>query len=762
MSMNIYVDESLGLFHLQSKGTSYIIQLVEGYPSHVYWGSRLRHDSTLTDALQIRERSSFSPNPVPGKPSLSLDALPQEYPQYGTSDFRRPAYQAQLADGSRITELKYAGYAVTSGKPSLEGLPAVYAESEDEAQTLELILKDSYAGLTVKLLYTVFADHNAIARSVRFEHNGDAPLRLEQALSASVDFADSAYDTLHLSGAWARERHVQRRALVPGAAVALESRRGSSSHQLNPFMALLRHGADEDHGDVYGFSLVYSGSFAAVAEVEQFGTTRVNIGINPFDFSWLLEPGQTFQTPEAVLVYSGEGLGGMSRTYHRLYRTRLSRGVHRDKARPILVNNWEATYFNFDADKITAIAKEAGPLGIELFVLDDGWFGKRDNDDSSLGDWFEHSRKLPGGLADLAGRVNAEGLQFGLWVEPEMVSPDSELYRKHPDWCLHAEGRRRTEARNQLILDLSRPEVCDYLYETLSAVFASAPITYVKWDMNRNMTEIVSAAAAPERQKETAHRYMLGLYNLMEKLTSRFPDILFESCSGGGGRFDPGMLFYMPQTWTSDDTDAIERLAIQYGTSIVYPASSMGAHVSAVPNHQVERTTSLAIRGDVAMSGNFGYELDLTAFTEAEKNLAAKQIAQYKEIRTLVQQGDMYRLSSPFEGSGDTAWMFVSEDKTEAFVAYFRVLAKPNAPIARLVLKGLNPELDYVLETGAADSPDSHGAADTAAADSTAPFQPAFGGTPYGGDRLMRIGLVVSDLRGDFASCTYRLRAVKR
>ncbi|MNB75525.1 Alpha-galactosidase [compost metagenome] len=761
MSMNIYVEESLGLFHLQSKDTSYIIQLVEGYPSHVYWGSRLRHDSSLTDALQLRERSSFSPNPVPGKPSLSLDALPQEYPQYGTSDFRRPAYQAQLADGSRITELKYAGYAISSGKPVLEGLPAVYAESDDEAQTLELTLKDDYAGLTVKLLYTVFAGHSAIARSVHFEHNGTEPLRLEQALSASVDFADSSYDTLHLSGAWVRERHIQRRALVPGAAVSLESRRGSSSHQLNPFLALLRPGADEDNGDVYGFSLVYSGSFAAVAEVEQFGTTRVNIGINPFDFSWLLEPGQTFQTPEAILVYSGEGLGGMSRTYHRLYRTRLCRGVHRDQARPILVNNWEATYFDFDADKITAIAKEAGPLGIELFVLDDGWFGKRDNDNSSLGDWFEHSRKLPGGLADLAGRVNEEGLQFGLWVEPEMVSPDSELYRKHPDWCLHAEGRRRTEARNQLILDLSRPEVCDYLYETLSAVFSSAPITYIKWDMNRNMTEVVSAAAGPERQKETAHRYMLGLYNLMERLTARFPDILFESCSGGGGRFDPGMLFYMPQTWTSDDTDAIERLAIQYGTSIVYPASSMGAHVSAVPNHQVERTTSLAIRGDVAMSGNFGYELDLTAFTEAEKSLAAQQIAQYKEIRTLVQQGDMYRLLSPFEGSGDTAWMFVSEDKTEAFVAYFRVLAKPNAPITRLTLKGLDPELDYVLETGAAGSSDSHGTAD-AAADSTAPFQSAFGGAPYGGDRLMRIGLVVSDLRGDFTSCTYRLRAIKR
>lgn len=746
--MNIHVDETLGLFHLQSKDSSYIIQLVEGYPAHVYWGAQLRHDSSLASALELRTRCSFSPNPVPTNHKVSLDTLPQEYPQYGTSDFRQPAYQVMLDNGSRITELKYSGYRVNQGKPALDGLPSVYTESDNEASTLELVLTDDLAGLTVTLLYTVFANHSAITRSARFEHKGGAPIRLEQAMSASVDFADSNYDALFLSGAWARERHVQRRRLGPGA-LRLESRRGSSSHMMNPFLALLRPEATEDYGDVYGFSLVYSGSFAAEAEVEQFGQTRVSIGINPFDFSWLLEPGQSFQTPETVLVYSGEGLGGMSRTYHRLYRTRLCRGVHRDKERPILVNNWEATYFDFDADKIEAIAKAAGPLGIELFVLDDGWFGKRDNDDNSLGDWFEHSTKLPGGLAELAGRVNREGLQFGLWVEPEMVSPDSELYRNHPDWCLHAEGRRRTEARTQLILDLSRKEVCDYLYETLSAVFSSAPITYVKWDMNRNMTEIASAAAPAERQKETAHRYMLGLYDLMERLTSRFPDILFESCSGGGGRFDPGMLYYMPQTWTSDDTDAIERLAIQYGTSIVYPASSMGAHVSAVPNHQVDRITSLAIRGDVAMSGNFGYELDLTHFTDAEKRLAAKQIAQYKEIRSLVQQGDLYRLQSPFEGKGDTAWMFVSEDRSEAFVAYFRVLGEPNGPIRRLMLKGLDPQQEYVIETGA-----------SADAEGDAPFHPAFEGARFGGDRLMRIGLVVSDLRGDFASCTYRLRAV--
>ncbi|MGN8230943.1 alpha-galactosidase [Paenibacillus polymyxa] len=756
--MNIHVNEALGLFHLQSKDCSYIIQLVEGYPAHVYWGAQLHHDQSLASILELRERCSFSPTPVSSSRTISLDTLPQEYPQYGTSDFRQPAYQVALADGTRTTELKYSGYRIEPGKPKLEGLPSVYTESDDEATTLFLILEDQYSGLKTTLLYTVFANHSAIARSALFEQKGSATINIEHAMSASVDFADSNYQALYLSGAWVRERHIQRRDLGPGS-IRLESRRGSSSHQMNPFLALLRPDATEDRGDVYGFSLIYSSNFVAQAEVEQFNQTRVSIGINPFDFSWRLEPGQSFQTPEAVLVFSEEGLGGMSRTYHRLYRTRLCRGAYRDKERPILVNNWEATYFDFDADKIEAIAKEAGPLGIELFVLDDGWFGKRDNDDSSLGDWFEDRRKLPGGLADLAKRVNEQGLQFGLWVEPEMVSPDSELYRSHPDWCLHAEGRRRTEGRSQLVLDLSRKEVCDYLYETLSSVFSIAPITYVKWDMNRNMTEIASATTPSERQKETAHRYMLGLYDLMERLTSQFPDILFESCSGGGGRFDPGMLYYMPQTWTSDDTDAIERLAIQYGTSIVYPASTMGAHVSNVPNHQVGRITSLAIRGDVAMSGNFGYELDLTAFTNEEKELAAKQIAQYKEIRSLVQQGDMYRLLSPFEGRGDTAWMFVSEDQSEAFVAYFRVLAEPNGPIRRLTLKGLDPDKKYIIEHGATGNTAVH-AGNTLVEDGDSPFCVAFDGEIFGGDRLMKIGLVVSDLSGDFASSTFRLKAI--
>ncbi|GIP53403.1 alpha-galactosidase [Paenibacillus vini] len=729
--MPIFFDEAQNLFHLQSQNSSYIIQLVRGYAAHVYYGRKLRQDSNLKGMLSFNERASFSPNPIPDDKSISLDTLPQEYPQYGSSDFRSPAYQVKLANGTRVTELAYRTHRILQGKPELKGLPAVYTEHESEAETLELELSDAVSGLTVILSYTVFADSAAITRSARIVNESGAPLELERALSASLDFADSDYDALYLSGAWARERHVQRRRLAPGV-TGIGSRRGSSSHQQNPFFALLRPDANERQGEVYGVSLVYSGNFIAEAEVEQFGMTRLQIGLNPFDFSWHLEPGESFQTPEAVLVYSNEGLGGMSREYHRLYRTRLCRGQHRDRERPILVNNWEATYFDFNADKIEAIAQAGSKLGIELFVLDDGWFGRRDRDNSSLGDWFEDRRKLPGGLKDLANRVKATGLQFGLWFEPEMVSPDSDLYRSHPDWCLHVPDRRRTEAREQLVLDMSRSDVREYLYERLSDIFSTVPVTYVKWDMNRNMTEIGSSEIPADRQKEIAHRYILGLYELLERLTGEFPHILFESCSGGGGRFDPGMLYYMPQTWTSDDTDAVERLKIQYGTSLVYPVSTMGAHVSAVPNHQVERTTSLTFRGDVAMSGNFGYELDLTKFTAEEQETAKQQIETYKEIRGLVQQGELYRLLSPFEGN-ETSWMFVSRDRNEALLFYFKVLAEPNAPLRNVKLEGLDPEKNYCLEAS---------------------------GEIYGGDRLMALGLPVSSLRGDFASMWVRLKAV--
>lgn len=729
--MGIFFDRERQTFHLQTPGTSYIFTIVEGkYPAHVYWGQRLRQ-STWPGGLTLRERASFSPTPDPDRARVSLDTLPQEYPGYGSGDFREPAYQFRLADGTTVAELVYREHVIFAGKPKLEGLPATYAESDDEAQTLELTLHDPHSGMLAILSYTVFEQFDAIVRSVRFVNEGGRPVRLLRAASLSVDFNHDSFDLVHLNGAWANERHVARRPLVQGRQ-GFESRRGASSHQHNPFLALAAPDAGEERGDVYGFSLVYSGSFAASAEVDQFRTARVTLGLNPFDFEWLLESGQSFQTPEAVLVYSSEGLGGMSRTYHRLYRTRLCRGEYRDRTRPVLVNNWEATYFDFDADKIEAIAAAGSKLGIELFVLDDGWFGRRDDDTTSLGDWKVDLNKLPQGLDDLAKRVNGHGLKFGLWFEPEMISPDSDLYRAHPDWCLHVEGRRRTQGRRQLILDLSREDVCDYIIETVGGVLASAPIAYVKWDMNRNMTEIGSALLPPERQRETAHRYMLGLYRVLETITSRFPHILFESCSGGGGRFDPGMLHYMPQTWTSDNSDAVCRLKIQYGTSLVYPISSMGAHVSAVPNHQVHRLTSLKMRGDVAMSGNFGYELDLTKFTEDEQAEVKAQVAAYKELRELVQFGDLYRLKSPFEGN-ETAWMIVSADKSEAFVAYFRVLAQPNAPLEWLRLAGLDPAADYAVD--------------------------GTEGT-FGGDQLIYAGLAIGELHGDFQSATWRLKRI--
>jgi alpha-galactosidase len=734
--MGIFFDSINQTFHLQAKHSSYIMQLVQSqYLAHVHWGTKVR-GTNLGSLLAMKSRCSFSPSTDPENLSLSLDTLPQELPAYGTSDFRVPVCEVQVANGSTASEFVYESHRIYSGKPQLEGLPATYAETDEEAVSLDIILIDKVIGLKAILTYTVFHDLNAIVRSVRYVNVSQQPQRLQRALSMGIDFAHAEFDMLHLSGSWARERHIQKRSLTPGAAV-IESRRGASSHSLNPFMALLSKDANEDNGEAFGFSLVYSGSFLGQAEVDPYGTTRVVMGINPFDFSWLLEPGQAFQAPEVVLVHSAEGIGGMSRTYHKLYRTRLCRGEYRDQTRPVLVNNWEATYFNFNADKIEQLAAAGQELGIELLVLDDGWFGKRDKDNSSLGDWFVDQSKLPGGMADLVSRVNERGLSFGLWFEPEMVSPNSELYRAHPDWCLHVPERRRTEARHQLILDYSRADVRDYIVTVMTDILAGSPIRYVKWDMNRNMTEIGSALLPPERQRETAHRYMLGLYEVMERITTAFPHILFESCSGGGGRFDPGMLYYMPQTWTSDNTDAVERLKIQYGTSIVYPISSMGAHVSAVPNHQVKRVTPIEMRGHVAMSGNFGYELDLTVFTEEEKEIVKQQIADYKVLRPLIQFGDFYRLLSPFDNN-ETAWMFVSEDKKEALVAHFQVLSEPNAPLRKLRLKGLDPDFDYSISQDISSRDEEQ---------------------QFGGDELMHIGLNLPFARGDFRSLLFHLKA---
>lgn len=729
--MGIKFDSKNKTFHLQAKDTSYVMEVVrDGYLLHRYWGRKI-NEYHHSNHLQLLDRG-FSGNPYKEDRTYSLDTLPQEYPQYGNTDYRKPAYQIQLENGSTVTDLRYHSHTIYKGKAVLDGLPSTYVENAEEAETLEITMADSLIGLKVLLSYTVFEQFNVITRSVRFVNEGTRSLELLNALSLCVDFRDAEFDFLHLHGAHVKERHIERSPLRHGIQ-SIESTRGASSHQHNPFIALLRKGATEDSGEVYAFNLVYSGNFLAQAEVDQFRNTRVTMGINPFDFSWKLEPGEAFQTPEAVMVYSSEGLGSMSRTFHDLYRTRLVRGTYRDKERPILVNNWEATYFDFNAEKILNIAEVGRELGIELFVLDDGWFGKRDNDTSSLGDWYVDRQKLPEGLDNLANRVKDMGMEFGLWFEPEMISVDSDLYREHPDWCLHVPGRNRSESRNQLVLDFSREDVCEEITKRVCDILASAPISYVKWDMNRHMTEIGSAALPPERQRETAHRYMLGLYKVMDKITTSFPHVLFESCSGGGGRFDPGILYYMPQTWTSDNTDAVSRLKIQYGTSLVYPIVSMGAHVSAVPNHQVERSTSLDMRGDVAMSGNLGYELDLTQLPEDEKEIVKKQVSHYKEIRELIQFGDFYRLQSPFEGN-ETAWLFSNRDKTEAMAFYFRVLAEPAAPTTVIKLKGI---------------------------DVTKKYQVVGTDKVYGGDELSYVGLSIPvEIKGDFQSYVWHLKEI--
>ena len=620
--------------------------------------------------------------------------LPYACPTEGRGDYRPALVCARDAQGQGCTELFYQAYSIGKGKPALEGLPAVYTEKDEEAETLTVTLQDPVTGLTADVRYTLFSDRPAVTQSILYRNAGKAPLTLENAGSACVSLPGS-WDLIHLHGAWAKERAVER--LSPAALTrSLSSSRGASGHEHNPFAVLAAPDAGEFSGECLGAALVYSGDFLIAADENAYGSTRLTLGINSRTFRWRLDPGSEFEAPEAIFVWSGRGMNPMSRAFHSLIRERVCRGYWRDRERPVLINNWEATYFDFNPEKLLAIARAAAQAGIELFVLDDGWFGKRNRDDCSLGDWVVNEEKLPGGLDALAREINGLGLKFGLWFEPEMVSPDSELYRAHPDWCLHAENRKRTEARNQLILDMTRRDVQDHVIKAVSSVLRSAPISYVKWDMNRNFKEAGSAWLSGGRQGETAHRYMLGLYRVLEEITRSFPEVLFESCSGGGGRFDAGMLYYMPQTWTSDDTDAVERLFIQYGTSLCYPVSAMGAHVSAVPNHQAGRVTPLRTRGDVALAGNFGYELDLSAQTEEDMREIRRQVELVKRIRATTQRGVFTRLLSPWEGN-ITAWQFADNDRV--ILCAYRVLNRPNAAPARVRLRDV-PEGEYLAPDG--------------------------------------------------------------
>ena len=678
-------------FTLSGGDTSCVLHITEeGKLLNLYWGKRVPDNAVqpqLTD--------------YPGFASFDLQAavLPEELPTLGQGWYGTPAVDIVNAQGDHVADLRVTGHRIFSGKKKLEGLPAVYTEEDAEAQSLEIDLEDRLTGLNVTLRYAVLEESGAITRSMLVSNRGREAVSLRGALAASVPLWGSDYDVIHLKGAWARERTLIRTSLGQGK-YEIGSQRGASGHEENPFIALCGKQTGENSGDVWGVSFVYSGSFLAGASVDNAWNSRLYIGMNPQVFTWLLRPGESFQTPEAVLIYSSRGLNGMSQQYHRLYRTRLASGRWRDRERPVLINNWEGTYFDFNEEKLFSIARAGKELGIELFVMDDGWFGRRNSDNCSLGDWTVNLEKLPHGLAGLSERIHGLDMLFGIWMEPEMISPDSDLCRAHPDWCLHVPGRARTEGRNQLILDLTREDVREYVTNAVCSVLRESRADYLKWDMNRNMTEYFSPALPPERRMETQHRYMLGLYEIMEKVTAGFPEVLFESCSGGGGRFDPGMLYYMPQAWTSDNTDAVSRLTIQYGTSFVYPASAMAAHVSAVPNHQCRRTTDMWMRGNVALcGGSFGLELDVTALSDEEKEHAREIIASAKKYRGLVQKGTFSRLISPLSGKY-AAWQFVSPDGKQALLCVYRILSEAGTPPVRVKMTGLDPAGSYRDETG--------------------------------------------------------------
>ena len=694
--MPITYNEQSREFHLYNNKISYLIKILANEQlGQLYFGKRIpnrkNHDYLVENTYRPVTSYVFDDDY-----SFSLGNVKQEYPAYGTTDQRRPALDIKQPNGSRITDFKYVSHKIYAGKRKLTGLPATYVENESEATTLEINLYDELIKVTLCLQYTIFENSAAIARSVKFSNDSDQKYQLKTALSLNLDLPDANYEWLQFSGAWGRERHLHKTPLRPGIQ-AINSARGASSHMQNPFVILKRPFTTEEQGEALGVSFVYSGNFLAQAEVDEYSVTRLQIGIDPFQFSWCLKPNETFQTPEAILAYTSEGLNQLSQTFQKLYTTRLARGYWRDKERPILINNWEATYFDFTEEKLLSIAKKAKELGIELFVLDDGWFGERTKETAGLGDWYVNRNRLKNGISGLSRKIHDSGMMFGLWLEPEMVNKDSDLYRKHPDYIIETPKRHASHGRKQYVLDFSRKEVVDNIYEQLVKILDEDEIDYIKWDMNRNITECYSIAYPPEQQGEIMHRYILGVYNLYERLIERYPKILFESCASGGGRFDAGMLYYAPQAWTSDDSDAIERLKIQYGTSFGYPQSMMGAHVSASPNEQLGRNTPLKIRGDVAFFGAFGYELDLDKLSSTELASIKKQIELMKKYRSIFQYGTFYRLKSPFEGN-IVSWMVVSEDKSQAIVGYYKILNDVNCEYRRLYLPGLEADTLYNVQ----------------------------------------------------------------
>ena len=706
----IKFNSETGIFTLETPNSTYSIAICKGYVGHAYYGKKIGDDDIK---YLTRWNDYYGANTVVNREKLTfMDFFPNEYPTEDVGDFRNAALAVTTEEGHNGIELKYVDYKILEGTDPLNQevidygknaggskektnfiIPAVFAEKKD-CQTLQIRTRDEVLKIDVILNYTVFNDCDAIVRSSKIINNSDKPVYLKKALSASFDMDNSDFDIITLHGTWARERHINRRPLTPGMQ-GVSSNRGISSHQEHPFIAIAGKNADESNGDVYGMNFIYSGNFEAYAQVNQFNSVRTRIGINSDTFCWKLLPEETFSTPQAVLVYSSTGFNGMSHAFHDLYREHLIRSPYKKQMRPILINNWEATYFDFDADKLISIAKEAKNRGIEMLVMDDGWFGHRSSDDSSLGDWIVNENKLKGGLNHLVSEVNKIGLKFGIWFEPEMVSPDSDLYREHPDWAIQIPDREPGLARQQLVLDITRKEVRDYVYQSVAKILRSANIEYVKWDMNRPISDIGSKNLTADTMGEFSHRYVLALYEMQNRLITDFPNLLLENCSSGGARFDPGMFFFSPQIWCSDDTDAIERLSIQEGTALMYPLSTIGAHVSVCPNHLIGRNTPLRTRGYVALSGTFGYELDITKLSDEDKNAIPAQISLYKKFSDLVRSGDYWRIASYQKNNEYDCWMSVSKDKKKAIVTFVQVLNHPNMKSIMIKLKGLDENKKY-------------------------------------------------------------------
>lgn len=732
----ITYNEKQRTFKLDTPNTSYVIGIVdeEGFVGHAYYGRRLEDADVLY--LMRTDEPPFVPSRNNRERCSFYDCFPFEYPTGGVGDYRESCISIKTKGGHTGAMLSYVSHEIFDGKPKLEGLPATFGD-EGECTTLRLVCEDAIVGMKVELLYTAFNDTDVITRSVRVTNTGKEHFYLTKVYSACLDMDNQDFDMVTLHGSWARERCIQRKTLGFGIQ-NVSSFRGESSHQDHPFLALVSKNANQESGEIYAMNFVYSGNFRAQAEVSQFDYVRMSMGIHPENFCWKLESGESFQSPEVVMVYTDKGFDAMTSSFHRLYRKHLIRGEYKDRKRPILINNWEATYFNFDTDKLLSIAREASKLGIEMLVMDDGWFGKRSSDDCSLGDWKVNEDKIKGGLKHLVDEVNKLGMKFGIWFEPEMISPDSDLYRAHPDWAIAIPNRTATQSRQQYVLDLSRREVADYVYEAVASVLRSANIEYVKWDMNRQLSDIGSFGLPADRQGELYHRYVLAVYGLQERLTSEFPHLLLENCSGGGARFDAGMLYYSPQIWCSDDTDAIERLKIQEGTALIYPLSTMGAHISDCPNHAIGRNTPFETRGIVALAGTFGYELDVTKIPQEDREMIPQQVAMYHKFNDLVREGDYYRIASYSQNKSFDCWQIVSGDKAKSLVTFVQVLNRPNFKSRRILLKGLDPDKRY-----------------TVSFENNKDIKEKV----YSGDALMKAGILMPNPWGDFKAWLIYLEA---